>query len=106
MYYSPEFDMKFETQSDVRRFFVWIFFQPVVSDEDFAFFDIHVLVYEPPEVDPHQIAEPTTVVQIDGQWVQQWTIRDRTPEEMPDSEPEPEDPPVDPEPEDPVQSGN
>lgn len=110
MYYSPEFDKKFETQSDVRRFFVWIFFQPVVSDEDLAFFNIQVLQYEQPEVEPTQIAEPSNVLEIDGQWVQQWTIRDRTPEEMSDPEPEadpiPEDPPVDPEPIDPVQSGN
>lgn len=109
MWYSPEFNQVFFNHNEIRRFFVggddgrlFIIFPQNIRDDHLAFINVWPLVYQAPEVEPHEIAEPSNVIEVDGQWVQQWTVRDRTPEEMP----EPEEPPVDPEPEPPVQSDN
>lgn len=106
MYYYPEEDRTFEYHHQIRRAFPWVFFPHVITDEMLNYLGIYEMFYVMPEVEPHQIAEPSNVLKIDGQWVQQWTIRDRTPEEMPDPPVEPEDPPVDPETQEPVQSGS
>ena len=111
MYYAPDFDQVFFNHSEIRRFYVggddgrpFVFFPVVIEQNHLEYLNIWPLVYEAPEVEPYQIAEPSEVINVAGQWVQQWTVRDRTPEEMPD--PEPEEPPVDPDPEPPVQSDN
>lgn len=104
MYYSLEYYKRFSLHWEIRRFYQWVLFPVEITDDHLAFIGVYPLVYQAPEVEPHQIAEPSDVLEVDGQWVQQWTVRDRTPEEMPD--PEPEEPPVDPEPEPPVQSDN
>lgn len=102
MWYAPQFNQVFSTHAQIRSFYVggddgrpFMIFPPQINDDHLAFIDVWPLVYEMPEVEPHQIAEPTEVLKVDGQWVQQWAVRDRTLEEMP----------VDPEPEEPVQSG-
>lgn len=35
-----------------------------------------------PEVTNYQVAEETTPIQVDGVWTQQWTVRDKTTEEL------------------------
>jgi hypothetical protein len=107
MYYAPEFDQVFANHSEIRAFYKWVFFPRVIETSHLEYMNIWPLVYEAPEVLPTQIAVPSNVIQVEGEWVQQWTVRDRTPEEMPEPEDppvDPEDPPVDPEPEEPVQS--
>ena len=108
MYYAPDYNQVFFNHSEIRRFYVggddgrpFVFFPVVIEPSHLEWLNIWPLVYEMPEVEPYQIAEPSQVTNVDGQWVQQWVIRDRTPEEMPE-----EEPPVDPDPEPPVQSGN
>lgn len=109
MWYAPLFNQVFWTHAQIRGFYVggddgrpFMVFPQNIRDDHLAYINVWPLLYQAPEVEAHQIAEPSSVIQIDGQWVQQWAVRDRTPEEMPD--PEPEDPPVDPDPEPTVQS--
>lgn len=87
MYYSPERDEVFEAHHDIRRAYQNVLFPVEINDDHLAFIGVYPLVYETPEVGENQIAEPAGVLEVNGQWVQQWTIRE-----------------VDPEPEEPVQS--
>lgn len=102
MWYSPDFNQVFFSHSDLRRFYVggddgrpFIVFPQVITDDHLAFINVWPLVYEMPEVGANQVAEPTTVLEVNGQWVQQWVVRDVEPVDLE---------PVDPEPEEPVQS--
>lgn len=97
MWYSPEFKQVFFTHSEIRSFFVggddgrlFIIFPQNIRDDHLAFINVWPLVYQAPEVGENQIAVPTEVLEIDGQWVQQWEVREAEP--------------VDPGPEEPVQS--
>lgn len=96
MFYYPTDGRVFKNHSEIRWAFTYVLFPPEITPDMLEYLEIYPLVYEMPEVGENQIAEPTEVLEIDGQWVQQWAIRDA----------EPEDPPVDPEPEEPVQSDN
>jgi hypothetical protein len=86
MYYAPEFDKVFSGHSDIRAFYKSVFFPGVIEVDHLTYLNIWPLVYSPPEVEPHQIAEPTGVIEIEGQWVQQWAVRSRAPEELPSPE--------------------
>lgn len=106
MWYSPRKNETYSSHWEIRTKNSNIIFPLQILPEHLDFVKIYPLVYEAPVVEDHQIAAPAEVINVDGQWVQQWTVRDRTPEEIPAPEPEPENPPVDPDPEPPVQSGN
>lgn len=56
------------------------------SDELLADFDVYQLYsLDQPTIDPNtQIVESTSPINLNGNWTQQWTIRNLTPEELQD----------------------
>lgn len=56
------------------------------SDELLADFDVYQLYsLDQPTIDPNtQIVESTSRINLNGNWTQQWTIRNLTPEELQD----------------------
>lgn len=94
MWYAPGYNQVFFNHQEMRSFYVggddgrpFVVFPQAIDDDHLAFINVWPLIYEMPEVGENQIAEPTGVLEVNGQWVHQWAIRE-----------------VDPEPEEPVQS--
>ena len=71
------------TLTDLRRAYPHVLFPVEPTTIELAAYGVYPLrVVDPPECDSTaQTLEEATPVQVDGQWTQQWTIRDLTPEE-------------------------
>jgi hypothetical protein len=82
MYFHPAADRKFLLHSDIRAAFPSVLFPDAITDNDLAYCGIFPLRFDPPQVDVEQVAEPTMVEEIDGQWTQRWAIRNATPDEI------------------------
>lgn len=82
MYYKPDTGQIFNSHSDIRSNVDNVLFPGVMDDDMLAYNGIYPLVYIKPQLTPTQTAEPYGVEMVDGQWTQQWTIRDSTPEEI------------------------
>ena len=87
MYFHPETNRKFALHSDIRAAFPSVLFPDTISDSDLEYCDVFLLIYERPQVGPQQVAEPSTIDSVGGQWTQLWTVRDATPAEIEASKP-------------------
>ena len=90
MWYCPEKNETYATHSEIRKAFSSMSIPNSIQTEHLDYLGVSPLVYVMPDVDPHEIAEPAGVLEVDDQWVQQWTVRDRSADEMP----APEEPPA------------
>jgi hypothetical protein len=87
MYFHPTTDRKFLLHSDIRAAFPSVLFPDTISDSELEYCGVFPLVYERPQVGPQQVAEPSTIDNVGGQWVQLWNVRDMTPKELEASKP-------------------
>lgn len=87
MYFHPETNRKFTLHSEIRAAFPSVLFPDTISDSELEYCGVFLLVYERPEVGPLQVAEPSAISSVGGQWVQMWNVRDITPEELEASKP-------------------
>lgn len=86
MYYRPNTNQVFKTQSEVRASFMSgteiVMFSDSIGDDDLAARGVFPLTYTTPTTEQGQIAVPAGVTNVDGMWTQQWTVRIATPEEL------------------------
>lgn len=86
MYYQPSENKVFESHSDIRAA-LWasasVIFESVIVDAALAEAGVFPLHSERPIAQAGEIIEPGTVEQVADAWVQQWTVRAATPDEIP-----------------------
>lgn len=84
MYYKPATGQVFANHSAIRGDMTppIVLYPPIIDDEILAYVGIFPLTSMPPTVAGNETAEPTTIDEIDGAWVQQWTVRPATQEEL------------------------
>jgi len=90
MWYCPEKNETYATHSEIRKAFSSMSIPSLIETEHLDYLGVSPLVYVVPDVEAHEIAEPADVLDVDGQWVQQWKVRDRSADEMPT----PDEPPA------------
>lgn len=85
MYYQPLTNKVFALHGEIRRA-LWdsasIILESEITDEALADAGVFPLRIERPAAQPGEIVEPGAIEQVDGAWVQQWTVRVATPEEQ------------------------
>jgi hypothetical protein len=82
MWYYPKDRIVFSMHEEIRRHFLWVMFPSAITDDDLAFVEVHPLVYSPPVLNAGQMHEPGDILQIEGQWVQSWAVREAKLEEL------------------------
>ena len=84
MYYKPSTGQVFANHSAIRSDMTppIVLYPPAIDDDMLAYVGIYPLTSTPPAVAGSETAEPTTIEEIDGAWVQQWNVRPATQEEL------------------------
>lgn len=86
MYYRVETKEVLVTHSDIRMSFakgdVVVLFADVITNSDLEARGVFLLTSNKPDVTAMQVAVPGDVVEIDGVWTQEWSVRDKTEEEL------------------------
>ncbi|MBZ2208466.1 hypothetical protein [Massilia soli] len=80
MYIHPASQTVFADHSEIRSG-LNVLFSDVITDEDLAYHGVFPVAQVDPAAGPGQVAVPGMPVQLDGEWMQTWTLRDETPEE-------------------------
>lgn len=92
MYYRVDTNQVLSNHSEVRQSFLTgnyvVIFSDSISDEDLAARGVFPMTYVKPDTDANQVAIPTIVRLVDGVWVQQWTVRLATADEVQAMKPE------------------
>jgi hypothetical protein len=84
MYYKPSTGQVFANHSAIRSDMTppIVLYPPVIDDDMLTYVGIYPLMSTPPAVAGNETAEPTTIEEVDGAWVQQWNVRPATQEEL------------------------
>lgn len=90
MYFRPSTNEVFALHGEIRAA-LWesagIILGATITDADLADAEVYPLVSVLPETQPGEVAVPGAVELVDGEWMQLWTVRDMTPEELEESKP-------------------
>ena len=83
MWTNPLSRAVYQTHSEIRQAYPNVSFPREITDDNIASVGLAPVVATTPEYDPvTQTIEGTLPVMVDGQWLQQWTVRVLTPEEL------------------------
>ena len=83
MWFDPVSATVYTTHSDIRADYPQVSFPREMTENNISALGLVPVTAISPDYNPAtQVAEETTPVKINGQWTQQWVIRDLTPAEL------------------------
>lgn len=81
MFIHPASGTVFADHSAIRSGLTNVIFSDIITEADLAYHGVFPVAQVDPEAGPGQVAVPGMPVEVDGAWVQTWTLRDETAEE-------------------------